>query len=139
MFRHRSGIFRESSQLSVFVGQYTEYTNVHSISNIKLLHTHSFIYHCHSLPALLNNTSKLWRPGTGCIQKQVTGISSVQFRMTSLAQALRFLRMRISHLSPRHCDSCTCAYHISRPGTATPAYQWMRNKLSLADDNIVTQ
>jgi hypothetical protein len=164
MFRHRSAIFRESRLLSVFVGQYTEYTNMHGISNTKLLHTHSFIYHCHCSPASLKNYGCLGQAA----YKHVTGKSSPQFRMTALVQALRLLRMRISHLSSRycdscacashlsfqalrllrmrlshlssrHCDSCACVYHISRPGTATPAYQCMRNKLSLADDHIVTQ
>jgi len=86
---------------------------MHGISNMKLLHTHSFIYHCHSLPALLNYTLKLWRRVTNCM----TGISSAaQFRMTSLVQALR-----ISHLSSRYCDSCARAYNMRSPGTATPA------------------
>jgi hypothetical protein len=100
-----------SSLLSVFVGQYTEYTNMHGISNIKLLHTHSFICHCHPLPALLNNTSKLWMLGTDRIQTRNRHIvSTIPDDMC------------ISHLSSRYCDSCACAYHISRTGTATPAH-----------------
>jgi len=109
MFRHRSAFFRKPSLLSAFFGQYTEYTNIHGVSNIKLLHSHSFTYQCHS-----------------------TGIVKYYFKTMDAWDRMH------TETSDRHIFS-TIPNGISRPGTATPTYQWMRNKLSLADDNIVTQ